>query len=280
LSLCKKMYQKGIKDNKMLDKNRFVQDCRKIREQSPLVHCITNFVAMDFNANALLAIGASPLMSSCPEEMVDISRISKALVVNIGCLDSLQVEAMDIAVKAALSDGKRWVLDPVGVGASALRDRVAHHLAYDCHPSVIRGNASEIIALAGETITSHGVDAAHDSGDALEAAKSLATNTGAVVSVSGPVDYITDGQDVETISNGNEIMSRVTGMGCTATALTGAFLAIGQSPFEAALHAMAMMGVAGDMAYVKGIGTGSFRTAFIDALSLFDAETACGLIKE
>ena len=248
----------------------FIRDCALLREKSPLVHCITNYVAMGINANALLAIGASPLMSFCPEEMEEIVRISSALVVNIGCLDRQEIEAMEIAAATAHCLGKPWVLDPVGAGASNIRTQTALSLIRDCHPTVIRGNASEILCLAGEQITSRGVDSSALSSDAVEGAKALALNSKAIVSVSGPVDYITDGTTVLTIANGHPLMARITAMGCTASVITGAFVAAGEDALWAARNAMALMGIAGERAAARCAGTGSMEMHFIDELSTFD----------
>lgn len=264
----------------MIDLKRFCEDCAKVRSVSPLTHCITNYVAMEINANALLAIGASPLMSFAPEEMDEIVKISSALVINIGCLDRHEIEGMKAAAAAAVKYGKPWVLDPVGAGASTLRTQTALELIRDYHPTVIRGNASEIMVLAGSEIVSKGVDSTNASSDAVEGAKALAASTGAVVSISGAVDYVTDGQRVETIANGDPIMSRVTAMGCTASAVTGAFVAVSATPFEGALNAMAVMGIAGETAAAKAKGTGSMGVEFMDALSTFDAETASSLIRQ
>ena len=264
----------------MIDLNQFKIDCANVRKQSPLTHCITNYVAMEINANALLAIGASPLMSFAPEEMDEIVRISNALVINIGCLDRHEIEGMKAAAEAAVKYGKPWVLDPVGACASRLRTETALELIKEWHPTVIRGNASEIMVLAGSSIVSKGVDSNNSSSDALDGAKALAAITGSVVSISGATDYITDGYRVETICNGHPIMSKVTAMGCTASAITGAFAAVSRSPFEAALHAMAVMGVAGDIAAAKCKGTGSMGVEFIDALSNFDAEANAKLIRQ
>ena len=225
---------------------------------------------MSINANALLAVGASPLMSFCPEEMEEIVRISSALVVNIGCLDRQEIEAMSIAAATAHCLGKPWVLDPVGAGASSIRTQTALSLIRNDHPTVIRGNASEILCLAGEQITSRGVDSSALSSDAVEGAKALALSSGAVVSVSGPVDYITDGSTVLTISNGHPLMSRITAMGCTASVITGAFVAAGADTLEAARNAMALMGIAGERAAARASGTGSLEMHFIDELSTFD----------
>lgn len=252
----------------MIDLELFCRDCARIRSSSPLIHCITNYVAMEFNANALLAVGASPLMSFAPEEMDEIVNLASAVVINIGCLDRRQTEGMRKAAAAAVRYAKPWVLDPVGAGASRFRTDTALELISDFHPAVIRGNASEIMVLAGSEIVSKGVDSLCASSDATAGAMALAGRTGAVVSVSGDIDYITDGERVETIRNGAAIMSRVTAMGCTASALTAAFIAVSRSPFEGALNAMALMGAAGEIAAARSQGTGSMAVEFLDALSL------------
>ena len=264
----------------MIDLERFKSDCAAVRAQSPLTHCITNYVAMEFNANALLAVGASPLMSFCPEEMDEIVKIASALVINIGCLDRHEIEGMNAAAAAAVKYSKPWVLDPVGAGASTLRTQTALSLIEKYHPTIIRGNASEIMVLAGSAIASRGVDSNNSTYDAMEGAKALALATGAAVSVSGAVDFITDGKRTATISNGSPIMSRVTAMGCTASAITGAFVAVDSDAFCAATAAMAVMGVAGDIAAARCKGTGSMGVEFLDALSNFDAASAASLIKE
>ncbi len=264
----------------MINLQKFTEDCLSIREKSPLVHNISNYVAMNIAANGLLAIGASPLMSFCEQEMEEIVGISSALVINIGCLNLNEIAGMRVAASTAHKLGKPWVLDPVGVGASKIRTETAMELIRDYHPSIIRGNASEIMCLAGESIASRGVDSANSSSDAISAAKALALSSGAVVSVSGETDYITDGQRVGSISNGSPMMAKVTAMGCTASAITGAFAAVDNDPFHAALNAMALMGVAGELALKQSHGTGSLAMNFIDELSLFDAEAGAKLIKE
>ena len=258
----------------------FIRDCASVREKSPLVHCITNYVAMNINANALLAVGASPLMSFCPEEMEEIVGISSALVVNIGCLDRHEIEGMEIAAATAHFLGKPWVLDPVGAGASGIRTQTALSLIRDSHPTVIRGNASEILCLAGEQVSSRGVDTSALSSDAVEGAKALALSSGAVVSVSGPVDYITDGTNVLTIANGHPWMSRITAMGCTASVITGAFIAAGADTLQAARNAMALMGIAGERAAARSAGTGSMEMHFIDELSTYDPADYAQSIKD
>ncbi len=264
----------------MIDLQKFTEDCLLVRARSPLVHNITNYVAMNIAANALLAVGASPLMSFCKEEMEEIVGISSSLVINIGCLDMNEIAGMRVAAATAHKLSKPWVLDPVGVGASTIRTRTAMELIEMWHPAIIRGNASEIMCLAGESIASRGVDSSNSSSDAVSAAKSLARNSGAVVSVSGETDYITDGERVETIANGSPMMAKVTAMGCTASALTGAFAAVDKDPFCAALNTMALMGVAGELALAKSRGTGSLAMNFIDELGNFDHEAAAKLIRQ
>ena len=263
----------------MFQLRTFSEDCALIRRQSPVIHNITNYVAMGISANALLAIGASPIMSSEPDEMVEIVSASDALVINIGCLEKPQVEAMRIAAGAAMTQGKPWVLDPVGVGASSLRRRTCEKLISNYFPTVIRGNASEIMVLAGAEAISRGVDAAEESSLATESAVKLARETGAVVSVSGPVDYITDGNTMVSISNGSPLMPRVTALGCTASAITAAFLAVDRDALQATCGAMALMGTAGETAAACSKGPGSLAVNFIDTLAGCNPAAAAELLR-
>lgn len=251
----------------MINHKHFLANFRAVREQSPLVHNITNYVAMNFSANALLAIGASPVMAHAAPEVADMAQLAGALVINIGTLDEKWIESMIIAGKAKQQAGGPIVLDPVGVGATAYRTQTAWQIIEACHPTIIRGNASEIMALLHSDVKSKGVDSSCSSTDAVDSAKKLAERTGAVVVVSGEVDYITDGKQVETIRNGSAMMPRVTAMGCTASSMIGAFVAVhAHNPFEASLHAMAVMGIAGEMAAQQTKGPGSLLTHFIDTL--------------
>lgn len=253
----------------MTDCNNIIKDFEAIKSKTPLVVNITNYVAMNYSANALLAIGASPIMSFCPEEMRELVAICNSLVINIGCLDSQQIEAMRIAAAAALEFGKPWVLDPVGVGASRIRREIGNELASEFKPAIIRGNASEIMTLAGLDAASKGVDSCRSSNDAISGAMELSKSTGAVISISGPRDYITDGERVETVSNGSPLMSKVTATGCTATAVTAAFAAV-TNPFDAAFEAMMLMGLCGETAAAKAQGTGSLATLLLDEFSNFN----------
>ena len=242
------------------------RDLAILREKSPLVHNITNYVAMNFSANALLAIGASPVMAHAVEEMDDMVAIASALVINIGTLDAEWVRGMLTAGRAAHRMGKPIVLDPVGVGATPYRTETAWEIIRECHPTIIRGNASEIMALVNADIKSKGVDSSRSSDDAVESARQLAKTTGAVVVISGPTDYITDGIRTETVTYGSPLMTRVTAMGCTASSIVGAFAAINPDPIEAATHAMMAMGICGERAVAKNASPGSLLINFVDEL--------------
>ncbi|HRU04460.1 MAG TPA: hydroxyethylthiazole kinase [Candidatus Brocadiia bacterium] len=242
------------------------RDLARIRAVAPLVHNITNFVVMNSTANALLALGASPVMAHAAEEVDEMTGIAKAVVINIGTLSAPWIEAMRMAVRSAAALGKPWVLDPVGAGASRVRTETSLALTRVAPPAVIRGNASEILALRGGEAGTKGVASIHASEAALGAAKALASAIGCVVSVSGEVDLITDGNALIRVANGHPLMPRVTGLGCAATAITGAFAAINPDPLEAAAHAMSIMGMAGEMAMEKAAGPGTLQLHFLDAL--------------
>ena len=237
-----------------------------VRTQSPLVHNITNYVVMNNSANALLAIGASPVMAHWVSEMEEMTAIAGALVLNIGTLDDKWIDGMLAAGKEAMRRGTPIVLDPVGVGATSQRTEAAMKIIEQCRPTIIRGNASEIMALVDASVKSKGVDSSASSDDALESAKRLAVDTGAVVVISGATDYITNGTDVYTVEGGNPIMTTVTGMGCTSTAIVGAFAAVVEDPMLAATAAMAVMSLAGEKAAEYSRGSGSMQVNFLDEL--------------
>ena len=249
-----------------LPHERLAATLSAVRSQSPLVHNITNYVVMNNSANALLSIGASPVMAHWGEEMAEMVAIAGALVINIGTLDQHWVEAMLTAGREALRRGVPMVLDPVGTGATSQRTAVALRLIEECKPRVIRGNGSEIMALASADIKSKGVDSSATSHDALSAAQSLAKSTSAVVVISGETDYITDGTATHTVEGGDPIMTAVTGMGCTSTALVGAMLAVESDAMVAATSAMAIMSLAGERAARYSKGNGSMQTNFLDEL--------------
>ena len=256
----------------------------RLRLRAPLVHSITNLVVTNSTANALLAVGASPAMVECEEESGPFARIADALVINLGTMSPERARGMHAAASAAREAGTPWVLDPVAVGALAYRSQVA--VALLAHrPQAIRGNASEILALealaiapaAGSTTASgRGVDSAHAAEAALDAAKRLACATGATVTVSGPTDFVTDGYRVTAVHNGHPMMTRVTGLGCTATALIGACLAVEPDPFLASVHGMVLIGLAGEIAGLRARGPGSLQMELLDTLHLLDDVTISG----
>jgi hydroxyethylthiazole kinase len=242
------------------------EDLALIRSKAPLVHNITNFVVMNTTANALLAIGASPVMAHADDEAADMVGIAAALVINIGTLRKPWVDAMHTAASAAREKGIPIVLDPVGVGATAYRTETAKALIQTAAPTIIRGNASEIQALVDATAATKGVDATASSDAAVDAGKALQAAVGGVVCISGETDYIIDASGVGAIANGHAMMPRVTGLGCTASALCGAFAAVNDTAALAAAHAMAVMGIAGEMAAAGAPGPGTLQTRFIDIL--------------
>ena len=245
-----------------------------IRARGPLVHVITNMVALDLSANLLLAVGASPVMVRSAEEATGIAAKADALAVNLGMATEADIDVMAAAARVAIDGGRPWVLDPVGAGVTRFRAEAARRLS-GLQPTVIRGNAAEILALgAGESDGGRGVDSLIESAEALDAAQDLAKATGSVVAVTGAVDYVTDGRRLLAVANGDPLMTRVTALGCALTGLVAAALAVTQDPVEAAGHALAVLGVAAEQAAAEAQGPGSFRVNLLDALYALDA-TAC-----
>jgi hydroxyethylthiazole kinase len=244
----------------------------KLRERRPLVQNITNYVAMTVSANVLLALRASPAMVHAVEEVEDFVAISDALVINVGTLSPRWVEAMRQAAARADALDKSWVLDPVGCGATPYRTGVAAGLAA-MHPAIIRGNASEILSLAGAAAAGpKGVDSAASSDDALAAAGALARSTGAVAAVTGATDYVTDGTRLIGIESGHAMMPFSTALGCSLSAVTAAFAAVA-APLEAAVAALAVFGAAGAEAAERCRGPGHLPAELCDALYLIDRDT-------
>ncbi|CAK9202772.1 unnamed protein product [Sphagnum troendelagicum] len=244
--------------------------CR-VREKSPLIQCITNFVSMDIMANTLLAAGASPAMVHAVEEITEFTALSNALCINIGTLSPDWIFSMKVAVARANELQKPWILDPVGVGATTFRTEKCIELIHS-KPTVIRGNASEIMAVVGaSTGSTKGVDSTQASTDALEAAKELARIAQCIVAVSGAVDLVTDGKRVLGVSNGVALMQRITATGCAVTALIAAFVAVHPGrPLEAAAFALALFGLAGEIGNEKANGPASLRVNLLDALHSLD----------
>ena len=261
-----------------MHKTMIIEALNTLRQQKPLVVNVTNYVVMNNTANALLAVGASPIMAHSRGEMAEMMSFSGALVINIGTLDSLWIERMAFAIEQANAHQKMVILDPVGCGASCLRTETSRRFAQLAERLIIRANASEIIALAGESSQSKGVDALDSSTAALDAAHALVNSYDCSVVISGETDYVVSksteskqqaaaGNTVIALNNGAEMMPLVTGMGCSLTAIVGAFAAIGDTT---GLAAVAVMGVAGEIAAEQAKGPGSLQMQLLDALYLLD----------
>ena len=250
-------------------------DLQAVRRQAPLVHNITNFVVMNYSANALLAAGASPVMAHAKEEVRDMVGIAQALVLNIGTLEPAWIEAMRLALQAARARGVPVVLDPVGAGATPYRNAAIAELLRSGAPDVVRGNASEVMSVAGVAAATRGVDSAASSGEALDAARALARELQAVVCISGADDHVVDaGGRWATLSNGHPWMTRITGVGCSASALVGAIAAVQPDRWRATVAAMAVLGVVGELAAERsqaaGAGVGRMQIELLDGLQLLD----------
>jgi hydroxyethylthiazole kinase len=248
--------------------NKAAANLKLVRERKPLVHNITNYVVMNYTANALLACGAAPVMAHAVEEVEEMVSLAGALVLNIGTLSSPWIEAMIKAGKRANALHIPVILDPVGAGATTLRTDSAKRLIEELSIQVIRGNASEILSLSREKPGSRtkGVDSIHTVDQAAEMAVALAGELKVALAVTGVVDLITDGERICRVMNGHEMMSRVTGTGCTATAIIGAFLAIEPDPVKAATTGLSYFGFAGEKAAAGSSGPGTFQIALLDAL--------------
>jgi hydroxyethylthiazole kinase len=228
-----------------------------IRDRKPLVHQITNYVVMNETANATLALGALPVMAHAPEEVEEIVGLAGALVLNIGTLSRHWVEAMLAAGWAANARGVPVVLDPVGVGATAYRTDTARRILDEVDVAVLRGNEGEVATLVGVAA-------------AAEVAREAARSLGVVAAVTGAVDHVSDGERVAAVANGDPMLATITGTGCMSSAVTGCFLAVAESPFDAAVEALVAFGVAGEDAARGAKGPGSFHVGLYDALAALD----------
>ena len=255
-----------------------VSSLERVRAQGPLVHNVTNDVAMQLSANLLIAAGASPIMSMAEEETAELAALCGALVVNMGTLTSLWLRGAEQAIEGARSAGRPWVLDPVGIGATRYRRRTGAAL-FAAGPAVVRGNASEIAALAGESGGGRGVDSTQGSDSALAAARALAARGRCVAVVTGEVDLITDGQRLVRVANGHPLLTRITASGCGLTALVGAWLAVSDDPLEACTGALAAYGVAAEIAAERAAGPGSFMAHLLDALAGLDGPTLADRVR-
>ena len=235
-----------------------------LRQTKPVVLCLTNYVTADLVANSLLALGASPIMSNDIAEIEELIAISNVLCINIGTLDEISVNRCFKAAELARQHNKPIILDPVGAGASILRTKNATDLLKLC--DIVRGNASEIMALVDKNAKTIGVDTTNQVSEATDDAKILAKNFGLVTVVSGKIDFITDGNQEIVLPFGSSIMPYITGMGCALTAVVAAFRGVMQDSYFAAESATAYFGLCGNLAEIKTKKPGAFRTAFIDEL--------------
>jgi hydroxyethylthiazole kinase len=247
---------------------------RAMRDQKPLVHQITNYVVMNETANATLALGALPVMAHAGEEVEEMARIASALVLNIGTLSGPWVEAMLLAGGAATARQIPVVLDPVGVGATEYRTATAHRILRTVGVTVLRGNAGEIATLVGAQAEVRGVESIGAGMEPADLARTAARSLGVVASVTGPVDYVSDGERVLAVSNGHALLATVTGTGCMSSAITGCFLAAKPGePLEAAAEALAAFGVAAEDAARGAEGPGTFHARLYDGLYALDPDT-------
>ena len=242
------------------------ENLQQIRETKPLIHNITNFVAMNYTANVLLSMGASPVMAHAENEVEDMVAFAGALVLNIGTLTDDWVASMILAGQKATALHKPIILDPVGSGATPFRTASAKLIIEKTQVGVIRGNASEILSLGSQQSTTKGVDTLHSVADAAVTASLLARELDTILAITGPIDLVTNGSRVLHIANGHPLMPYVTGTGCSATATIAAFAAVDADYLSAAASALAFFGLAGEMAGKTAKGPGSFMIHLLDAL--------------
>jgi hydroxyethylthiazole kinase len=244
-----------------------------IHQQKPLIHHITNMVVMNDTANITLGIGALPVMAHAIEEVEEMVSIAGALVLNIGTLTPTQIEAMLRAGKRANERNIPIVLDPVGAGATRLRTESALRLLSELRIAVVRGNGSEIAALIGVAGETRGVESISISADPETIARGAARELGCTVAITGARDLISDGIRLARVENGHPLLSTITGSGCMATSLVGAFLAVEHDAYLATTAALVAMGIAGELAAPQADGPGTFRAYLLDAIAALDAET-------
>ncbi|BAA30257.1 hydroxyethylthiazole kinase [Pyrococcus horikoshii] len=242
-----------------------IEALKRVRERRPLVHNITNFVVMNTTANALLALGASPVMAHAEEELEEMIRLADAVVINIGTLDSGWRRSMVKATEIANELGKPIVLDPVGAGATKFRTRVSLEIL-SRGVDVLKGNFGEISALLGEEGKTRGVDSLeYGEEEAKKLTMNAAREFNTTVAVTGAVDYVSDGRRTFAVYNGHELLGRVTGTGCMVAALTGAFVAVTE-PLKATTSALVTFGIAAEKAYEEAKYPGSFHVKLYDWL--------------
>ncbi len=243
---------------------------KKIKQEKPLVHHITNWVTIYDCANVVRAIGALPVMAHAKEEAADMAKIASALVLNIGTLTTELIESMKLAGKAANEKGIPIVLDAVGVGATKFRDDKAEELLKELKIDIIKGNSSEIAKLAGMEVQTKGVESTKVEADLIEVAKKLANERKATVVITGKEDIVTNGSDVYLCNNGHTMMGSIVGTGCMIASVIGAFAAVEKDYAKAAASALVCFGIAGELASRRASGPGSFKELFYDEIYNLD----------
>ena len=250
-------------------REKIVLNLRLVKEQSPLIHHITNYVTVNDCANIVLAVGGSPVMADDQEEVAEMVSFASALVLNIGTLNSRTINSMLIAGVKAKELGVPVILDPVGVGATTLRTNTAEKIIMTLKPEVIRGNMSEIKVLAGQNVAIKGVDSIADEQGSSVIAKSFAAELGCVIAITGKTDVVSDGCKVCLIDNGHRILADVTGTGCMTTSLVGTFCGVTKDYYSATVAGIISMGLAGEIAHASlcpGEGIGTFRNRLMDSI--------------
>ncbi|MCX7706246.1 MAG: hydroxyethylthiazole kinase [bacterium] len=246
---------------------------QQIRTRKPVVHHLTNWVTIYDCANVVKVLGGSPVMAHAPEEIFEITGIASSLVLNIGTLTVDFVESMKIAAKTANLNKIPIVLDVCGAGASQLRNRKAYELIENSHIDIIKGNASEIAAVAGENVRTRGVDATETNLNLIEIASTLAKKKKCVVAITGMHDIVSDGEQTFLIKNGHELLSHIVGTGCMVTSVIGTFAAVEKDYGIAAAGALAFFGIAAEIAAETAELPSSFKTKLFDVLYFIDRDT-------
>lgn len=254
-----------MKQPDLLSSAQLAQSLQLLHQHMPLVHCMTNDVVQTFTANVLLALRASPAMVIDADEAAQFTAFADALLINVGTLTRDRRDAMQAAVAVANRAGTPWTLDPVAVGALTLRTEFCQQLLGQ-RPAAIRGNASEILALANQATGGRGVDSLHQADAAISAAQQLAQDYHSIVAVTGEVDYITDGHNTLAIPGGSPLMTRVVGTGCALSAVVAAFASLPGERLQHVAAACRVMSLAGERAARQVQGPGSFVAAFLDTL--------------
>ena len=255
-------------------------DLSKLRERKPLIHSITNLVVMNETANAILCLGALPIMAHAIEEVQEMVGISGALVLNIGTLTPDWIDAMELAGKRANELGVPVILDPVGAGASRLRTDSSKRLLGNVRVSIVRGNAAEVATLAGIAAEVRGVESVSISEEPAQIAEEFASTYGCTVAITGAVDHVSDGRRSAQLRNGHTLLGKVVGTGCISNVIIASFAAVQPDPFLAAIEGLTALGIAGETAAkVSGDRPGTFHVELYNSLYALTADDITAMAK-